>query len=196
MSVIFGIKENQQIIIAGDKRISTADGARIGDHWQKVIPVNDQLAFASAGNGAIEKAIVMDVMKADNVPNMVIEDLCELISAFCQRCEEAHAHSIKQLPFYGIIAGKSREGNGKLVSCGLFKGKFEWKEVPMALYPPSADVHDLCVNSFVRNYKLHHDSFVERTIHEISEISDLVSATGSKWIYDLITQKGYYIDFE
>ena len=196
MSVIFGIKESQQIIIAGDKRISTADGACIGDHWEKVIPVNDHLAFASAGNGAIEKAIVIDIMKADNVSKMVAEDLCEHITAFYQRCEDTHAYSIMQLPFYGIIAGKSREGNGKLISCGLFKGRFEWKEVPMVLYPPSAAVHDLCVNSFVRNYKLYYDSFVERTIREISMVSDLVSSTGSKWTYDCVVKKGYYCEFE
>lgn len=61
MSVIFGIHEKHQIVIAGDKRVSTVDGNFISDDWEKVIVINNHLALASAGNGAIEKAIMADI---------------------------------------------------------------------------------------------------------------------------------------
>lgn len=59
MSVIFGIKENNRIIIAGDKRGSSIDGKTLSDDLDKVLMINDHLAFSSAGNAAIEKATVI-----------------------------------------------------------------------------------------------------------------------------------------
>lgn len=55
MSVIFGIKESGRIIIAGDKRGSSIDGKILSDNLDKILVVNNHLAFASAGNAAIEK---------------------------------------------------------------------------------------------------------------------------------------------
>ena len=66
MSVIFGIKENNRIIIAGDKRGSSIDGKTLSDDLDKVLMINDHLAFSSAGNAAIEKAISIDLNKATN----------------------------------------------------------------------------------------------------------------------------------
>lgn len=45
MSVIFGIKENNRIIIAGDKRGSSIDGKTLSDDLDKVLMINDHLAF-------------------------------------------------------------------------------------------------------------------------------------------------------
>ena len=44
MSVIFGIKENNRIIIAGDKRGSSIDGKTLSDDLDKVLMINDHLA--------------------------------------------------------------------------------------------------------------------------------------------------------
>lgn len=72
MSVIFGIKENNRIIIAGDKRGSSIDGKTLSDDLDKVLMINDHLAFSSAGNAAIEKAISIDLNKATNKKNGVL----------------------------------------------------------------------------------------------------------------------------
>ena len=40
MSVIFGIKENNRIIIAGDKRGSSIDGKTLSDDLDKVLMIN------------------------------------------------------------------------------------------------------------------------------------------------------------
>lgn len=66
MSVIFGIKEKEVIIVAGDRRASAIDGAFISDEMQKVVAINDWLCMASAGSVAIEKAIIKDIEASGN----------------------------------------------------------------------------------------------------------------------------------
>lgn len=58
MSVIFGIVENNSIIIAGDRRASSIDGTFISDNEQKVTEINGHLGIVTAGNVAIEKAVL------------------------------------------------------------------------------------------------------------------------------------------
>lgn len=55
MSVIFGIKENNRIIIAGDKRGSSIDGKTLSDDLDKVLMINDHLAFSSAGTQLLKR---------------------------------------------------------------------------------------------------------------------------------------------
>ena len=56
MSVIFGIDEKDKLVICGDKRGSSELDSILSDELQKVSVINTHLAFASAGNFAIEKA--------------------------------------------------------------------------------------------------------------------------------------------
>ena len=156
MSVIFGIKENNRIIIAGDKRGSSIDGKTLSDDLDKVLMINDHLAFSSAGNAAIEKAISIDLNKATN---------------------------------------KGRDGNASLISGGNIKGRLDAKDVPMALFPPADAKMQECCDCFAKNYKLHNSEFVEKTIKEIANISNLVSPTGNKWIYNIATEKGMLFSF-
>lgn len=195
MSVIFGIKENSRIIIAGDKRGSSVDGKTISDDLDKVLVINDHLAFASAGNAAIEKAISIDLSKATNKDNLSTDDLLDIIRAFYQRVIDTNCNSILSLPFYFLIAGKGRNGNASLISGGNIKGRLDAKEVPMALYPPADAKMQECCDCFVKNYKLHNADFSKRTIREISDISHLVSPTGNKWIYSIATAKGTLFSF-
>lgn len=195
MSVIFGIHEKNQIVIAGDKRVSTADGNFISDDWEKVIVINDHLAFVSAGNAAVEKAIMADIHKHPNINQLSSGDLCEIIRAFYERVKREGIVNILALPFCCLIAGKNKDGEPTLISCGCFKMKYDFAIVPMALYPPTRESHQACTNSFAKNYKLHHDTFPERTIEDISKISTLVSPTGSKWTYNLEHQTGQLESF-
>ena len=195
MSVIFGIQENNQIIIAGDKRVSTADGNFISDDWEKVIVINNHLAFVSAGNGAIEKAIMADVHKHPNIEQLSSDDLCEIIQIFYERVKNEGIVGILTLPFCCLIAGKNKNGKPTLINCGCFKMKLDFAEVPMALYPPTKESHQACNLCFVKNYKLHHDTFAERTIEDVSKISNLVSPTGSKWTFNFEKQIGLLESF-
>lgn len=120
MSVIFGIKEKNRIIIAGDKRGSTIDGKTLSDDVEKVHTVNEHLAFASAGNAAIEKAISIDLEKASNKDFLTTDDLVDVIRAFYKRVIETNCDSILALPFYFLIAGTGRNGSASFISGGKY----------------------------------------------------------------------------
>lgn len=194
MSVIFGIKEKEVIIVAGDRRASAIDGAFISDEMQKVVAINDWLCMASAGSVAIEKAIIKDIEASGNKDNILVEDLIYIIESFYAKVVEKQCDSIYNLPFYCLIAGKGRDGKGYLYNAGRFKNGFDYKEVPMALYSP-ADAKVDCNQIFVKNYKLHHEDFCKRTVCEISKISNIVSSVGNEWVYNIVLGKGELIEF-
>lgn len=195
MSVIFGIQEDCQVIIAGDKRGSTVKGEFLTDDLDKVLVINEHLAFSSAGNAAIEMAISKDVNMNVNKSLLTTDDLLDIIKSFYKRVEDANLNKILCYPFYFLIAGKGRDGSANLVSGGSVKGHFKAENVPMALYPPADTELQKCCDCFVKNYKLHYPEFVERTIKEISGISRLVSTTGNKWVYDVSKGKGQLYSF-
>lgn len=95
MSVIFGIKENNRIIIAGDKRGSSIDGKTLSDDLDKVLMINDHLAFSSAGNAAIEKAISIDLNKATNKDCLTTDDLLD-INAILVSAQMPEATQLKE----------------------------------------------------------------------------------------------------
>lgn len=82
-----------------------------------------------------------------------------------------------------------------LISGGNIKGRLDAKDVPMALFPPADAKMQECCDCFAKNYKLHNSEFVEKTIKEIANISNLVSPTGNKWIYNIATEKGMLFSF-
>lgn len=108
---------------------------------------------------------------------------------------ENNCGSIYILPFYCLIAGIGRDGNAHLVNAGKFKDGFSAKDVPMALYHPADTKQNDCNQIFVNNYKLHHEDFCERTVKEISAISKIVSPTGNKWVYNILSKTGVMYDF-
>lgn len=195
MSVIFGIVEGKSIIIAGDKRASSVDGVFISDNEQKVTEINEHLGIATAGNVAIEKAILKNVEDRENKEFMVIDDFVEIIRDFYNKVIENQCDSIFNLPFYCLIAGRGSDGKGHLVNAGRFKNGFAAKEVPMALYPPNDLDQDKCNQIFAKNYKLYHTQFCERTVREVAELSKLVSVIGNKWVYECKSGKGRIYNF-
>lgn len=195
MSVIFGIVEKNSIIIAGDNRVSSVDGVFISDNEQKVTEINEHLGIATAGNVAIEKAILMNIDDREDKELIVIDDLIEIMKDFYNNVIENQCDSIFKLPFYSLIAGKGSDGKGHLVNAGRFVNGFAAKEVPMALYPPNDVNQDKCNQIFAKNYKLYHAQFCERTVREVAELSQLVSAGGNNWIYDCKSKKGKLHDF-
>lgn len=194
MSVLFGIDEKDSITICADRRASSKEGKFISDDLQKITVVNPSLAFASAGNAAIEKAVAIDADKA-GVDQMNVDGLLAVINAFYDRVKEAGCDSILLLPFYCLIAGTRKDGSSVLINLGCVRGKLSYAAAPMALYPPADAEQEKCNISFVRNYKLHKAQFCENTVREISEMSSLVSPTGDKWIFDKATGTGKLYSF-
>lgn len=195
MSVIFGIREEDKIIVTGDKRSSSIEGNFISDDMQKVVTVNEHLCIAFGGNASIQNAILKNVESTDNKETLLVEDLLDIINLFYQKIIENQCDVIYGYPFYCLIAGKGKDGKGHLYNAGKFKNGFAYKETPMALYPPAdADIGE-CNAIFVKNYKLHHKDFYKRTVREIAQISSVVSSTGNCWIYGLGTHKGQISEF-
>lgn len=99
--------------------------------------------------------------------------------------------------FVLLISGKYNRC--RLVNVGgercNIKGRLDAKDVPMALFPPADAKMQECCDCFAKNYKLHNSEFVEKTIKEIANISNLVSPTGNKWIYNIATEKGMLFSF-
>jgi hypothetical protein len=93
--------------------------------------INDHLAFSSAGNAAIEKAISIDLNKATNKDCLTTDDLLDIIKAFYKRVADTNCDAILALPFYFLIAGKGRDGNASLISGGNIKGRLDAKDVPL-----------------------------------------------------------------
>lgn len=195
MSVIFGIKETNSIILGSDKRGSTKEGVFITDDLNKIIVINEHLALASAGNAVIEKAIMLDINNMVNKALLNTHDLLNIIKSFYIRVANANCSKILDLPFYFLIAGKGNDGKGYLIS-GLNKNRaIDARDVPMALYPPADVKMQFCCDCFAKNYHTNNDTFVEKTIMDISNVSDLVSSTGNKWIYNITTGESEIYSF-
>ena len=56
--------------------------------------INDHLAFSSAGNAAIEKAISIDLNKATNKDCLTTDDLLDIIKAFYKRVADTNCDAI------------------------------------------------------------------------------------------------------
>ena len=195
MTVIFGIKGNNKITVVGDRRCSSISGEFISDDMQKVIPINDYLCIAFAGNAAIGNAIMKNVEATGKKEALLVEDLLEIINSFYKKVVENGCNVIYGYSFYCLIAGKGKDGKGHLYSAGKYKNGFEYKEVPMALYSPVDASNDACNKIFVKNYKLFHKDFEKRTVKEISQLCSTVSPTGNIWTYELDTHIGKIREF-
>lgn len=94
MSVIFGIVEKKSIIIAGDRRASSVDGAFISDDEQKVMEVNEHLGIVASGNVAIRKAILKNIVSREDRGYMIIDDLVKVIQEFYENIVREQCNSI------------------------------------------------------------------------------------------------------
>lgn len=195
MSVIFGIVEKDQIIIAGDRRLSKEDGSWISDDGQKIFEINEYLAFVTAGNAAIGAAIEMDINRRTDKAIMKTDDLIDVIENFYENVLNKSVVGVYSLPFYCLIAGLGKDGEAHLINAGKFKSGVGWKDVSMALYAPEGSSQDECNTIFAKNYHLYHDSFCEKTMSDISKINKTVSSTGNKWIYNIGLRRGNMFDF-
>lgn len=186
MSIIFGIKEESEITIAGDKRVTSINGDFLSDDVDKVIVINEYLAFAIAGNNAVKTLIMQDIEKTKDKEKMSSDDLLDLIK--CHQNAKGIRNSLLQ--FSALIAGRNRSNVAVLISCDNSLGYLSELAVEMSLFPPDDAMNEMCCNIFAKNYNMHHSEFVEKTILDVSDISKLVSPTGDKWVYNIKTGKG------
>lgn len=190
MSVIFGIIEENEILIAADKRGTTQNRNLLIDNLNKIIVINEHLAMASAGFFPIGTTIRAEVDKIKDKEKITTDDLLDVIKSFYKSLDAYGGARIKAYPFNFLIAGKSCNDGASLISGSNDEGQLVVSKVPMGLFAPTDVGLEECVKIFAKNYKLHHSECVERTISEISNMSQLVSPTGDKWVYNIKTEKG------
>lgn len=195
MSVIFGITEENRIILAGDKRVTDVTDGSFSDDAQKVIQINKQLCIAFAGNMAVMTSIMKKVEATENKDTLVTDDLLEIINSFYKKVVEKECDVIYGYAFYCLIAGKGKDGKDYLYNAGKFKNGFEYREVPMALYPPTDADQKKCNEIFVKNYYSNKNDFWTKTVEEIWQLSSMVSSVGDCWIYNRDTCMGKLVQF-
>ena len=187
MSTIMGIKTNNVVILGADKRLSTYEGKLISDDGDKILIINNHLAMACAGNAAIQKAIEIDTDKLETDKNLLyVEDVTDVICGLFKKLEDAKAKTVLSHTSYVIVGGLNRNKEIKLLAFSYVDGKLQWSEVreDKIIFPPT-DVHmKKCAEIFVENFAFHTDKMIEKTVADISELSNVVSRCGNKWVYD------------
>lgn len=195
MSVIFGIIEENRVILAGDTRTSTINNKVLSDECQKILPINEYSCIATAGNAAIGMVVEKEINNFQNNDNMNVSTITEIIKNFYKKVNEVKADTVRLLPFSCLIAGRDENKKLSLVAINVKNGNLDIKSVPAILYPP-ADVNTkICNTIFAKNLKYNHETFAEQTIKEISSISKVVSPHGHKWVYDFTVGKGKLYSF-
>ena len=195
MSVIFGIKNKDNLVIAGDRRGSTKSGETISDNIKKVKMINNQVAIATAGNAAIEVAITNSIENITDINSLTTDDVVTIISEFYGKVQNAKVSFILSLPFVFIVAGNGKNGHPSLISGVFSKGILSASEVPMVLFHPEDTSQNVCNNIFAKYYHTDYNNFVEKTISDVSKLSNLVSSNGDKWIYSYYSKTGCLLSF-
>lgn len=194
-----GIKTNNVVILGADKRLSTYENKVISDDSDKILVINNHLAMTCAGNAAIQKALEIDISKSEiDKDSLLVEDAIDIIHNLYKKLEMAKAKTILSRSSYVIVGGLNRNQEIKLLCTSFVGGKFCWSEAiaNKIIYPPTDVSMQKCAEIFVENYMLHPECVIEKTVANISEISDVVSACGNKWVYDHRSKLSKKSDFQ
>lgn len=187
MSVIMGIKTNNVVILGADKRLSTYNNEVVSDDSDKILVVNNHLAMTFAGNAAIQMAIEIDINRLETDKQLLyVEDAINILCSLFKRLKMADAKTILSTSSCVIIGGLSKDKSLKLLAFSYVHGDLSWSEVKgnQILFPPKDVSMKKCAEIFIGNFQLYTKIVIEKTVQDISNISDVVSECGNKWIYD------------
>lgn len=193
MSIILGLKTPECIILAGDKRGTNIKNGKYLDDTEKVIVINDSLAFAWAGVAtyALDISYTLRDITIDDKKAMTTNDLAEIIKNSYSNIREGVAKLIGSHVFACIIAGKNNNGEMCLIACNNYEGDdINFLEVPHFLFKPEDMDFNECAEIFAKNLKTCFSDFAEKTIREVSAQSKFVSPTGDKWMYRAVVNCG------
>ena len=194
-----GIKTNNIVVLGADKRLSTYTNKPLSDDSDKFLVVNNHLAMACAGNAAVQKAIEIDISKLEkDKDTLFVEDALEVIRNLYRKLKMAEAKTILSCSSYVIIGGLNRNQVMKLLSVSFVYGELHWGEVieDKIIYPPNDVSMKKTAEIFVENFYLHPECVIEKTVEDISKLSDVVSRNGNKWVYDNRSGLSEKVDFD
>lgn len=199
MSVILGAKTYEYIFIAGDSRNYSSNGTFTDDN-SKVFEVNNNLAFAGAGNCAFVNGVFRKLLESEDKENFTTEDIFEI--AKVEYILTKAACSLKKLIDKNFIdtsascccfiAGLNKGNEAKL----LFaydkdeQGYLTCFEVQTMITPPEGMAVDKCFEILEKNFREHAYDFPQRTIRDIARLNSFVSSSGEAWIFNLANRCG------
>jgi len=194
MSVILGLKTNKTIIIAGDNKGVSIYGKTQND-LKKVIAVNNNLAFASAGNAVLAKIVEININKSENKSDIAINNLTDIIIKSYNDAKKGIDKLKSPNLCYCIVAGNV---NGELkLYCGdTQKEDMTFIETTNIIIPPPDVTIDKANMIYANNYHFHLGKFAEKTVKDIAAISSFVSPSGDMWVYDVVSKKGNLYHFD
>lgn len=198
MSVIIGIKTNNVVILGADKRLSTYNNQVNSDDNDKILAVNNHLAMAFAGNAAIQKAIEIDIDRLGiDKQSLYVEDAINILCSLYERLKRTKAKTILSKSSCVIIGGLNKDKSLKLLAFSYVNGELDWSEVrgDKILFPPNDVSMKKCTEIFIGNFYSYIKIVIEKTVQDISNISNVVSKCGNKWIYDNRTHLSEKQDF-
>ncbi len=185
MSVIFGHKTNQSVLISGDRRGTTIHG-NTNDSVNKITIINNNLALVSAGNAAYGTGIEIELRGTKNLDDINLLDMLRIINGCYSNIKHALLNMGVPDVFCCLIAS-SLNNDLKLTVCNAHSGskELEVMETTNFIFPPPDIELQKCNGIYARNYHLFNYEFAERTVKDIAKLSDFVSITGDKWTYDI-----------
>ena len=167
----------------------------IGDDWENLVVVNDHLAFVRAGNNNVERSLLANIAVQMEPGRLCTDDLRDMIGKFYLQAAVAGDYNMLMLPFCCLIAGRNRDGAPSLIHAGNFRGRFDAREVPAALYPMPQEIQQIYRRRFAKNDGFSYRETMAKRIYEISARRHRINAAGDKWIYDTVTQRGHWMSF-
>lgn len=187
MSVILAVKTKNTIILAGDKRGSDKAGNTLKNDLIKVNAINNHLAIASAGSKQIGDGILLDINKMNNKEYLFVDDIVDYIKVFYKRLVEKDLKYLMSQPASFLIGGLKKDKTIGLYRIDNHSGQpnINEIEIPFMIVPPDDVNMDMASKIFIRNFKEFPQNYIEKTIYDISKISNLVSSDGDKWTYDI-----------
>lgn len=187
MSVILGYQIGNKIVMAADNRLSNADGKIISDTEEKIIIVNNHLAISFSGNKAVQVMFENLFKEKASTDSFYVEDILFQLETFyiaMKMNKEEYAQNIIKTSSCFIIAGKNKNYENVLYGVSFVAGKLSHSKTQMILFPPADVSMKDCSEIFVRNYHVDLAHCMEKTVKEISSLSNLVSETGNIWVYE------------
>lgn len=187
MSVILGYQFKNKIVIAADNRLSNADGKKVSDTEKKIIIINNHLAVSFSGNYDVQIMFEKFLKEKSNTDSFYVEDILFQFETFYMAMKmnkEEYAKNIIKTSSCFIVAGKNKNQENVIHGVSFIAGKLSHSKTQMILFPPADVSMKDCSDIFVKNYHVNFAHCMEKTIKEISNLSNLVSSAGNIWIYE------------
>lgn len=195
MSVIMAYKTEDKIYLGADNRASNPEDVVISDKVKKIIEVNNNVAVAFAGYYKNQVLFEYGIANVKNIDSLRVEDIFVHIKAmylsYENNCDKEYAKLALSVDSSFIIVGKNKKNECCIYAWSYLDGKLENEPTltDISLFNPYDVAMEVCTKFYVKNIYTNFNEFVQKTVKDIAEESNVVSPSGDIWIYDIKTGK-------